>query len=170
MPYIVQSFTPNIVQIDSAIRESDNVPLVIVEGFLDCMMLWQNGIRRVVALMGSSLSTPQEELVLAHSSLATRIIVMLVSLRMGFHHLRLAIFRISMSAKRSAEWSAATLTLLCPFRFLRRPSMMLQSGNQSSRLPALPMPCRAPRSKRSCFGNSERRKHQNQCYVLRRVT
>jgi DNA primase len=46
-----------------ALRESAELPLVIVEGFFDCMALWQHGIRRVVALMGSSLSPQQEELV-----------------------------------------------------------------------------------------------------------
>lgn len=56
-----------------AMRESDNAPLIIVEGFFDAIWLWQNGARKVVALMGSSLSTPQEELVIAHSLPATRI-------------------------------------------------------------------------------------------------
>ena len=39
-----------------AFREPDDSPLVIVEGFFDCFALWQHGVRRVVALMGSSLS------------------------------------------------------------------------------------------------------------------
>ncbi len=36
----------------------------MVEGFFDCIAVWQAGIRRVVALMGSSLSSAQEELLL----------------------------------------------------------------------------------------------------------
>lgn len=36
-------------------------PLIIVEGFFDCMKVWQAGIERVVALMGSALSPAQEE-------------------------------------------------------------------------------------------------------------
>jgi len=36
-------------------------PLIVVEGFFDCMKVWQAGIPRVVALMGSALSHPQEE-------------------------------------------------------------------------------------------------------------
>jgi len=36
-------------------------PLIIVEGFFDCMKVWQAGIPRVVALMGSALSSAQEE-------------------------------------------------------------------------------------------------------------
>jgi len=28
-------------------REPDETPLVIVEGFFDCMRLWQQGLRRV---------------------------------------------------------------------------------------------------------------------------
>jgi len=38
-------------------------PLVVVEGFFGCMNVWQAGHRRVVALMGSMLSQPQEELI-----------------------------------------------------------------------------------------------------------
>jgi len=36
-------------------------PLIIVEGFFDCMKVWQARIPRVVALMGSSLSNAQED-------------------------------------------------------------------------------------------------------------
>ena len=46
-----------------AIEESEG-PLVVVEGFFDCFALWQAGIARVVALMGSHLSTTQERLLL----------------------------------------------------------------------------------------------------------
>ena len=46
-----------------AFAEPDTSPLVIVEGFFDCLALWQHGFRRVVALMGSSLSDAQAALV-----------------------------------------------------------------------------------------------------------
>lgn len=36
-------------------------PLIVVEGFFDCMNIWQAGYQRVVAIMGSSLSEPQLE-------------------------------------------------------------------------------------------------------------
>ena len=52
-------------------------PLVIVEGFFDCMKLWQHGVRRVVALMGSSLSAAQEELIRKHTEQKSQVIVML---------------------------------------------------------------------------------------------
>ena len=45
-----------------AIEEPDDQPLIIVEGFFDCMKLVQNGYDRTVALMGSTLSPVQEEL------------------------------------------------------------------------------------------------------------
>jgi DNA primase len=45
-------------------QEAAVSPLFIVEGFFDCMKLWQAGVKRVVALMGSSLSLPQEEQIL----------------------------------------------------------------------------------------------------------
>ena len=43
-----------------ALQEDPDQPLYIVEGFFDCMKLWQSGLRRVVCLMGSSLSDAQE--------------------------------------------------------------------------------------------------------------
>lgn len=47
-----------------AARQPKALPLVVVEGFFDCIKLWQNGIRRVVAIMGSSLSAIQANLIL----------------------------------------------------------------------------------------------------------
>ena len=57
-----------------AFAESDASPLVIVEGFFDCLALWQHGIRRVVALMGSSLSTHQEELIRKDTNSESRVL------------------------------------------------------------------------------------------------
>lgn len=37
--------------------------LILVEGFLGCMKIWQAGFRNVAALMGSSLSEEQEKLI-----------------------------------------------------------------------------------------------------------
>ena len=44
-----------------AVQESPVEPLVVVEGFFGCMRVWQAGHRRVVSLMGSMLSSAQEE-------------------------------------------------------------------------------------------------------------
>lgn len=52
-------------------------PLVIVEGFFDCMTLWQHGVKRVVALMGSTLSSAQEELIRRHTDQHSQVIVLL---------------------------------------------------------------------------------------------
>lgn len=40
-------------------------PLVVVEGFFGCMMVWQAGYRRVVSIMGSMLSRTQEEMIVS---------------------------------------------------------------------------------------------------------
>jgi DNA primase len=40
-------------------------PLVVVEGFFGCLRVWQSGVRRVVALMGSRMSDCQEELLVS---------------------------------------------------------------------------------------------------------
>lgn len=60
-----------------AMEEPETQPLVIVEGFFDAIKLWQNGVRRVVALMGCSLSPAQEALIVKHTSLQTKVLVML---------------------------------------------------------------------------------------------
>jgi len=61
--------------IDRANKESG--PLVIVEGFFGCMKLHQFGCRKVVALMGSTMSAAQEELIRTHTDRNSQVIVML---------------------------------------------------------------------------------------------
>ena len=63
--------------LDRARKEPAEMPLIIVEGFFDAMVLYQLGHRKVVALMGSSLSLPQEELIRQHTGHDSRILVML---------------------------------------------------------------------------------------------
>jgi DNA primase len=63
--------------IDRAIKEPADKPLVIVEGFFDCMKIHQNGWRKVVALMGSTMSATQEELIRQHTNGHSHIVVML---------------------------------------------------------------------------------------------
>jgi DNA primase len=63
--------------IDRAIKEPADQPLVIVEGFFDAMKLHQHGCRKVVALMGSTLSAAQEELIKQHTNSQSHVIVML---------------------------------------------------------------------------------------------
>jgi DNA primase len=61
--------------LDRASKESG--PLFIVEGFFDAMKLHQHGRRSVVALMGSTLSAAQEELIRQHTNSHSQVIVML---------------------------------------------------------------------------------------------
>jgi DNA primase len=63
--------------VDRAIKEPADVPLVIVEGFFGCMMLHQLGCRKTVALMGSTMSAAQEELIRKHTDRKSQVIVML---------------------------------------------------------------------------------------------
>jgi len=63
--------------IDRVCKEPANRPLIIVEGFFDCMKLYQHGWHRVVALMGSTLSIAQEDLIAKHTNGDSQIIVML---------------------------------------------------------------------------------------------
>jgi DNA primase len=63
--------------IDRAVREWPDKPLVIVEGFFDCMKLHQHGYRRSVALMGSTMSAAQEELIRQFSDSKSHVVVML---------------------------------------------------------------------------------------------
>jgi DNA primase len=48
-----------------------------VEGFFGAMALYQHGCRKVVALMGSTLSAAQEELIKRYSNARSQVIVML---------------------------------------------------------------------------------------------
>ena len=59
-----------------AMREPQSEPLYVVEGFFDCMWLWQHGIRRVVALMGSTLSPIQAALIQKITTPDSRVVVM----------------------------------------------------------------------------------------------
>ncbi len=63
--------------LDRAIKEPQDLPLVVVEGFFGCMKLHQNGCRKVIALMGSSMSLAQEELIRKHTDRKSRVIVLL---------------------------------------------------------------------------------------------
>ena len=60
-----------------AIQALPEQPLVIVEGFFDAIKLWQLGLKRVVALMGSTLSPAQEELTRKHTDSRSKVLVML---------------------------------------------------------------------------------------------
>jgi len=63
--------------IDRAIKEPPENPLVIVEGFFGAMTLYQHGCRKVVALMGSTMSAAQEELIRKYTNGESHVIVML---------------------------------------------------------------------------------------------
>jgi DNA primase len=63
--------------VDRAVKEPAGKPLVIVEGFFDCMMLHQLGCRKVVALMGSTMSHAQEEIIVKHINRQSRVVIML---------------------------------------------------------------------------------------------
>jgi DNA primase len=62
--------------LDQACREQTD-KLVIVEGFFGAMKLWQCGVKQVIALMGSTLSNAQAELVRKHSGSLCKVLVML---------------------------------------------------------------------------------------------
>jgi DNA primase len=62
--------------VDRAIEEAPDKPLVVVEGFFDAIKLHQNGWRKVVAVMGSKISDGQLELIRRYDALNSRVIVM----------------------------------------------------------------------------------------------
>ncbi|MDD5164916.1 MAG: CHC2 zinc finger domain-containing protein [Candidatus Pacebacteria bacterium] len=63
--------------IDRAFREPADKPLLIVEGFFDCMKIHDHGYKKVVALMGSSMSSVQEEMIRHYVKRDSHIIIML---------------------------------------------------------------------------------------------
>lgn len=68
--------TQELFNIDRAFREPADKPLVIVEGFFGCMKLHQHGWRKVVALMGSSMSPTQEALIKQYTGRNSQVIIM----------------------------------------------------------------------------------------------
>jgi DNA primase len=64
-----------IFNIHRALASEDDAPIVVVEGFFDVMKLHQEGYSRVAALMGSSLSKSQEEMLYRLCKAAERIIL-----------------------------------------------------------------------------------------------
>jgi len=62
--------------LDRAIREVTELPLVIVEGFFDAIKLHQHGHRNVVALMGSTMTAAQEELIRGNTNANSNVVVM----------------------------------------------------------------------------------------------
>jgi len=65
-----------IFRMSKALQEDADLPIVIVEGFFDVMRLWQLGIRKSVALMGSSMSDAQEAMLIQYLAPGSRVIVM----------------------------------------------------------------------------------------------
>lgn len=63
--------------LDRASKEPADKPLVIVEGFFDVIKLHQHGYRKVVAVMGDTMSEVQEELIRQQTDKNSFIIVML---------------------------------------------------------------------------------------------
>ena len=63
--------------LDRAIKEPAAKPLLIVEGFFDAMKIHDHGYRKVVAIMGATLSSAQEELIRQHTTSDSHVIVML---------------------------------------------------------------------------------------------
>jgi DNA primase len=61
--------------IERAIKEPEDQPLVIVEGFFGCMSIHQHGHRKAVGLMGSTMSAVQEELIRRHVSPQSQVIL-----------------------------------------------------------------------------------------------
>ena len=78
-----------------AFREPADQPLVIVEGYFDAIHLWQHGIRRVVALMGCSLSQRQEALLAQQVSPQGRIVLMLDNDEAGHKATQLIVPRLA---------------------------------------------------------------------------
>ena len=60
-----------------ALKEPAEAPLYLVEGVFDVLHLWQHGLRKVVALLGSSLSSEQEALLFERTPFAPQLVLLL---------------------------------------------------------------------------------------------
>jgi DNA primase len=61
--------------VDRAFKESPEAPLAVVEGFFDAIKLHQNGWRKVVALMGSTISDAQVDLIRRNTNAISHVVV-----------------------------------------------------------------------------------------------
>jgi DNA primase len=59
------------------LRERPEDPLYLVEGVVDVLHLWQLGLKKVVALLGSSLSAEQEALLFERTPFAPQLVLLL---------------------------------------------------------------------------------------------
>ena len=87
--------------------------VVLVEGFFDCVRLWQAGVHSVVALMGSALYEPQRRALLQH-----------------FHHVILMLDGDA-AGRRATHDIAARLRAHCSLQVVR-----LAEGGQPDRMSA----------------------------------
>src|SRR2546428_782903 len=62
--------------LDRAAEADGTKPIIAVEGFFDCMRLWQAGHKRAVSVMGSSISEAQEIAIVKAAEKSRKIIVM----------------------------------------------------------------------------------------------
>ena len=62
--------------LDRAIKEMTERPLIIVEGFFDAIKLHQHGYRNVAALMGSTMTAAQEDLIRRNTNANSHVVVM----------------------------------------------------------------------------------------------
>ena len=62
--------------LDRAIKEMTERPLIIVEGFFDAIKLHQHGYRKVVAIMGSTMTAMQEDLIRRNTNPNSHVVVM----------------------------------------------------------------------------------------------
>lgn len=60
-----------------ALRERPEDPLYLVEGVFDVLHLWQHGLKKVVTLLGSSLSAEQEALLFDRTPFAPQLVLLL---------------------------------------------------------------------------------------------
>ena len=81
-----------------ALREPPEQPLVIVEGFFDVVKLWQLGVRKCVAIMGSAMSMAQEAALVQHLSPEAKVIVMFDQDDAGFLGREWVLQRLSLRA------------------------------------------------------------------------
>ncbi|MGZ5516686.1 MAG: CHC2 zinc finger domain-containing protein [Limisphaerales bacterium] len=67
--------TLEIFNVERAFKEPKDKALVIVEGFFGSMLMHQHGYKKVIALMGSSMSDVQEKIIREHTDQNSRIVI-----------------------------------------------------------------------------------------------
>ncbi len=111
--------TLEVFNVHRAKKEYPAEPLIVVQSVFDCMKIWQTGLRRIVAVMGNSISEEQSTLLVQAVSSQGRIVLM---------------FNDDEPAQSAGQNALIRLSPACYVRTIKLSSKELQSQSVANKL------------------------------------